>query len=190
MRIMLIDENPERAVTLKQALRDAGNEVVFESASALEMLQRVADTQPDMIIIDTESPSRDTLEHLCAVSRDQPRPIVMFTHDGHSDKIRAALQAGVSSYVVNGLDPNRIKPILDVAISRFEAHQVMRLQLDKANTTLAERKTIERAKGILMKQRNLSEDDAYQAMRRMSMERSLKMAELAQQVIAATELLG
>ena len=190
MRIMLIDENPERAATLKQALCAAGHEVVFESASALDMLKRVADTQPDMIIIDTESPSRDTLEHLCEVSRDQPRPIVMFTHDGNSDKIRAALQAGVSSYIVNGLDPSRIKPILDVAISRFEAHQAMQFQLDKANSTLAERKITERAKGILMKQRNLSEEEAYQAMRKMSMERGLKMSELAQQVISVAELLG
>ncbi len=190
MRIMLIDENMERALTLKHALCEAGNEVVFESSSALDMIKRVAETQPDMIIIDTESPSRDTLEHLAAVNRDQPRPIVMFTHDGESDKIKAALHAGVSSYIVNGLDPSRIKPILDVAISRFEAYQAMRLQLDKANTTLAERKIIERAKGILMKQRNLNEEDAYQAMRKTSMERSLKMSELAQQIIAISELLA
>jgi response regulator NasT len=190
MRVMLIDENLERRTELRTALCESGCEVVENSDSMLDIISRVADLQPDMIIIDTDSPSRDTLEHVCLVSRDQPRPIVMFTQDGSTDKIRAALISGVSSYVVDGLDPARIKPILDVAITRFEEHQVLRRELDQANAALAERKVVERAKGILMKQRNVGEAEAYQAMRRMAMERSMKMAELAQQIIAASALLS
>ena len=190
MRIMLIDENPERQAELHTALRLAGFDVVEESASMLDLIKRIADSRPDVIIIDTDSPSRDTLEHICIVSRDQPRPIVMFTHDGDSDTIRAALRAGVSSYVVNGLDPSRIKPILEVAVTRFEEHQTLRRELDKAQTSLADRKVIERAKGILMKQRSVSEAEAYQALRKMAMERGVKMAELSQQVISVAELLG
>jgi response regulator NasT len=190
MRVMLIDENLERRVELRAALCESGCEVVEQSDSMLDIIRRVADLQPDMIIIDTDSPSRDTLEHICVVSRDQPRPIVMFTQDGSTDKIRAALSSGVSSYVVDGLDPARIKPILDVALTRFEEHQALRRELDQANAALAERKVVERAKGILMRQRNLGEEEAYQAMRKMAMERSMKMAELAQQIIAASALLS
>jgi len=190
MRILLIDENRERSEMLQQALHETGCEVVAQSSSTLDLIRLVADSKPDVIIIDTDSPSRDTLEHVCIVSRDQPRPIVMFTHDGDGDKIRAALSAGVSSYVVDGLDPSRVKSILEVAVTRFEAHQALRGELDKANTSLAERKVIERAKGVLMKQRSLSEEEAYQTLRKMAMERSVKMAELSQQVISAAELLS
>ena len=190
MRVMLIDENPERRATLRTTLDESGYDVVEQSDSLLNLIDRVASLMPDIIIIDTDSPSRDTLEHLCMVSRDQPRPIVMFTHDDDSEKIRAALRAGVSSYVVNGIDSSRIRPILEVAITRFEEHLALRNELQKANASLADRKLIERAKGILMKQRGLSEEEAYQAMRKMAMERSVKMADLAQQVISVAELLG
>ena len=144
----------------------------------------------DVIIIDTESPSRDTLEQICVMSRDDPRPVVMFTHDGETEKIRAATRAGVTAYVVNGLDGNRLKPIMDAAMVRFEEYQAMRQELESTATRLAERKDIERAKGILMKQRGLDEEAAYQALRKLAMERGKRLGEIARQVVQAAELLS
>ncbi|MEO8333250.1 MAG: ANTAR domain-containing protein, partial [Gallionella sp.] len=133
---------------------------------------------------------RDTLEHLCIISRDQPRPIVMFTHDDDSEKIRAALRAGVSAYVVNGLKSERLRSIMDVAIARFDEFHSMRRNLEKAENQLAERKDIDRAKGILMKQRGWSEEESYQALRKMAMDKGMKLAEVARHVVAVAELLG
>jgi len=129
----------------------------------------VAEQLPDVIIIDTHSPDRDTIEHLCVISQDTPRPIVMFSADGNTEKIREAVRAGVSAYVVDGLAAQRVQPILDVAIARFEALQSLRNELEDAQTQLADRKRIDRAKGILMKQRKLSEEEAYQWLRKMAM---------------------
>lgn len=190
LRVMLVDENLARSTPLKKSLIDAGYEVVGQLSGTADLDKAVAQMQPDVIIIDTESPSRDTLEHICVVSRDDPRAIVMFTHDGETEKIRAATQAGVSAYVVGGLDSARLKPIMDAAMVRFEEYQALRNELESATTKLAERKAVERAKGILMKQRGLDEEAAYQALRKMAMERGTKLGEIAQQVIKAAELLS
>jgi response regulator NasT len=187
---MLIDENLARSTPLKQSLIEAGYEVVGQLPDTADLDQAVAQMQPDVIIIDTESPSRDTLENICVVSRDDPRPIVMFTHDGETEQIRAATRAGVSAYVVGGLDSGRLKPIMDAAMVRFEEYQALRNELESTTTKLAERKDVERAKGILMKQRGLDEEAAYQALRKMAMERGTKLGEIARQVIQAAELLS
>lgn len=190
LRIMLVDQGPERAEILRTTLEQADCKVVAQVSSTVDLSALVEACKPDLIIIDTDSPERDTLENICIVSRDQPRPIVMFTHDEDSETIRAAIRAGVSAYVVGGLKSDRIKPIMDAAIARFEEFQAMRSNLEKAEGQLADRKIIDRAKAALMKQRGWSEDEAYQALRKMAMNRGVKLGEAARQVIAVTELLG
>ncbi len=187
---MLVDENQERAIPLKQVLREAGYEVIAYISDMADLNREVARHSPDVIIIDIDSPSRDTLEHISLAGRDDPRPIVMFTHDGDSEKIRSATRAGVSAYVVGGISNERLKPIMDAALARFDEYRQLRLQLDTANSKLAERKVIERAKGILMQRREISEDQAYQALRKLAMDRNERLGEVARQVVEAAQLLS
>jgi response regulator NasT len=189
VRVLLVDEDPDRAAQILAALHAAGYTVTAHVATAVDLLAQVRAAEPDVIIIDRDSPDRDTLEHVCMVTRDQPRPIVMFSDDGGRAAIRAAVDAGVSAYVVGGLTAERIRPIVDVAMARFEQFQAMRQELDKAKTTLAERKQIERAKGIVMKSRGVSEDEAYNLLRKLAMERNQRLAQVAENVIAMAELL-
>ncbi len=190
LRVLLVDETFERAALLKHALQEAGCRIAAHVSSSADLPGLVAELNPDLIILDTESPDRDTLENLCVIKRDQPRPIVMFTHDNDSEKIRSAIRAGVSAYVVDGLKSERLKPIMDVAIARFNEFQAMRAELEKAESRLSERKDVERAKGVLMKQRGWSEDEAYQALRKTAMDRGLRLSEVAAQVISVADLLG
>jgi response regulator NasT len=190
LRVLLVDETFERAALLKHALQDAGCKIAGQVSASADLPGLVAELKPDLIILDTESPDRDTLENLCIIRRDQPRPIVMFTHDGDSDKIRAAIRAGVSAYVVDGLKSERLRPIMDVAIARFNEFQAMRTDLEKAENQLTERKDVERAKGILMKQRGWSEDEAYQALRKAAMDKGSRLADVARQLVEITDLLG
>jgi len=190
LRILLVDDTGKDLELLRDALSDAGYAIVGECGDALSLLALVGDTQPDIIIIDTDSPTRDVLEQLCVVSRDDPRPIVMFTDDGDSATIRAALDAGVTTYIVEGLQAHRVRPILEVARARFDTDRALRAELDEARSELVARKRIERAKGLLMKARGLSEDDAYRAMRKLAMDRQVTLADVAQQLIDAAELLG
>ena len=190
LRVMLVDDHADRAALLERALAGAGYQVVATVAAGEDLYRRVAEIQPDVVIIDMESPGRDTLEHMRNISRDQPKPIVMFADNSDRAMIEAAVQAGVSAYIVDGLSGKRVKPIVEVAIARFKEFQALRRELEQAKTTLAERKTIERAKGILMKQRGWTEEQAYQALRKMAMDRNLRVAEVANQVIAMAELLG
>jgi response regulator NasT len=143
-----------------------------------------------VIVIDTESPSRDVLEHLVMLSSHTPRPVVMFTSDGTPETIRQAVRAGVSAYVVDGLEPARVQPIIEAAVARFQETQTLKAQLAEANLKLTERKLVERAKGLLMRSRGLGEEAAYAALRKMAMDRSLKLAEVAQRVVDAADLLG
>jgi two-component system, response regulator / RNA-binding antiterminator len=189
MRVLLVDEDAERAVLLKSTLHESGYAVSLHIGTTANLLARVREVEPDVIIIDRESPDRDTLEHVCSVTRDQPRPIVLFTQDGDRATIQAAVRAGVSAYVVGGMSAERVRPILDVAMARFDEFQAMRQELDKAKTTLAERKQIERAKGIVMKSRGVSEDEAYGMLRKLAMERNQRIAQVSENVIAMAELL-
>lgn len=174
---------------LDQALREQGHEVVARISASEDMIATVERTRPDIIIIDLDSPGRDTLESMQAINRDRPRPIVMFTNDGDSSTIERAVKSGVSAYVVDGLSPERIRPILDVAMHRFREYQQLRNELEQTRMQLTDRKLIEKAKGILMKKRNLDEEEAYQNLRKMAMDRNIKLAELARSIIAAAELL-
>jgi len=190
MRVLVVDESTERAELLRAALLLAGHEVTAALSSPLALLHTIEQREPDVIVINTDSPSRDVLEHLVMVSQHTPRPVVMFTSDGSEQAIRAATRAGVSAYVVDGLDQHRIKTIVDVAVARFEEMQDLRDQLTEANTQLAERKVIERAKGLLMKSRNLDEQAALATLRKAAMDRKLKLSEVAQRIVDAADLLG
>ena len=189
LRILVLDADADRREMLCQALSSAGHHVTAPPAAPLQLSRLIAEHTPDVIIIDTDSPDRDMLEHICVVSRDDPRPIVMFSGDRDSDKIREAVRAGVSAYVVDGLSEQRIQPILDVAIARFSELQALRQELLNTRSKLEERKLIDRAKGILMQARGLSEEDAYEALRKLAMGSSQRIAEVARQVISMRGLL-
>jgi len=190
MRVLVVDESAERAEMLRAAMKLAGYEVTASLTSPLALLATIEKVQPDVIVIDTESPSRDVLEHLVVMSRHTPRPVVMFSADGAPETIRAATRAGVSAYVVDGLDKDRIRAIVDAAVARFDEMQSLRAQLAEANQKLSDRKLVERAKGLLMKSRSLDEDAAYALLRKMAMGRKLKLSELAQRLVDAADLLG
>ena len=190
MRVLVVDESADRAELLREGLLRAGHEVTATLSSPLALLKTIDELKPDVIVIDMDSPSRDVLEHLVFVSQHTPRPVVMFSQDDAPETIRAATRAGVSAYVVDGLDRNRIKAIVEAAVARFEDYQALRTQLAEANLKLAERKAVEKAKGLLMKSRGLDEDAAYAALRKMAMDRKLKLIEVAQRVIDAADLLG
>ena len=190
MRVLVVDESEERASVLREALTSAGHEVAASLSSPLELLRAVDQLRPDVIVIDTESPTRDVLEHVVVVSQSSPRPIVMFASDAGNQAIRDAVRAGVSAYVVDGLDAGRVSSIVEVACARFDEFQRIRAELAEANLKLSERRQVERAKGLLMKQRGLSEDEAYHALRKLAMSRKARLGEVAQQVIDAADLLG
>jgi two-component system, response regulator / RNA-binding antiterminator len=190
MRVLVVHESAGRSEMLRAALLLVGYEVAASLSSPLTLLKTAEQLKPDVIVIDTDSPSRDVLEHLAMLGRHTPRPVVMFTSDGSEAAIRAATRAGVTAYVVDGLDETRIKTIVDVAVARFEEMQELRDQLAEATTQLAERKVIERAKGLLMKSRNLDEQAAFAALRKAAMDRKLKLSEVAQRIVDAADLLG
>jgi response regulator NasT len=190
LRIMLLDDTPDRAFCLSPVLGQLGYDVVAEISDPRLLHDEALRLSPDAIIVDTDSPSRDALENLCAIAEHCPRPIVMFASDPARESIRDAVRAGVSAYVVDGLAPERITPILETAVARFEAFQAMKSELDSVKNRLAERKVVEKAKGILMKSAKLTEDQAYRALRKQAMDRNLPIVEVARQVLAVSELLG
>ena len=190
MRVLVVDESDERAALLREALTAAGHEVAASLASPLELLRAVDAVLPDVIVIDTDSPTRDVLEHVVMVSQSSPRPIVMFSSDAGGEAIRGAVRAGVSAYIVDGLDSSRVNSIVEVACARFDEFQRLKFELADATLKLSERKLVERAKGLLMKSRNLSEDDAFHALRKLAMSKKVRLGEVAQQVIESAELLG
>lgn len=190
LRVMLVDDSESRSMELRLMLGKLGYEVVAEVFNARELYDKVAALAPDVIIIGTESPSRDTLEHVALLSERDPRPIVMFSADRTGESIRAATGAGVSAYVVDGLSASRVEPIIAAAVARFEAFQAMRQELAQAQTRLSDRKLIERAKGVLMKARKLDEEQAYAALRRMAMERSITIGEVAKRLLEVSDLLS
>jgi response regulator NasT len=190
LRILLINDTPKKVGRLKSALIEAGFEVIDESGLTVDLPERVETARPDVILIDTESPGRDVLEQVVLVSRDQPRPIVMFTDEHDPGVMRRAIHSGVSAYIVEGIHAQRLQPILDVAMARFESDQALRAQLQARDAQLAERKRIEQAKGLLMKMKSCTEQDAYTLMRRQAMSRQQKLVQVAEQIIAMHDMLG
>jgi len=190
LRIVIVDDSGLRATVLKDDLREAGYDdihVVPPSGAWVATLERMA---PDVVLMDLGSPSRDTLEEMLAVSRALARPIAMFVDQSDDQMIGAAVDAGVSAYVVDGLRKERVRPVVDLAIRRFNAFARMQADLNEARTALAERKTIDRAKAILMENRKLTEAEAYTLLRTTAMNQSRRMIEVAEALITAHDLLG
>jgi response regulator NasT len=189
LSILVVDENRHRAQVIEEALHEAGYARVVVVHEITGLVRRIEETKPDVIVIDIENPNRDALESLFQVSRSVQRPIAMFVD--HSDKgmIEAAVEAGVSAYIVDGLKKERVKPILDMAIIRFKAFAKLRSERDDAKRALEDRKLIDRAKGILMQQRGIDEPAAYDLMRRAAMEENRRMVEIAQSIVTASGLL-
>jgi len=190
LRILIIDENRIRAAVIEEGLREAGHGEVATIHDMTGIARPIAEIEPDVIVIDLENPNRDMLESMFQLTRAVKRPIAMFVDRTDSASTEAAIEAGVSAYVVDGLRKERIKPILDMAISRFNAFSRMARELEEARSELENRKLIDRAKGLLMKSRGLSEQEAYALLRRTAMNQNRKIAEIAQSLITAADLLG
>ena len=190
MRIVIVDDSGLRATVLEDGLREAGYDdihVVPPRGGFVAKLERMA---PDVVLMDLGSPSRDTLEEMLAVSRALARPIAMFVDQSDDQMIGAAIDAGISAYVVDGLRKERVKPILDLAIRRFNAFAKMQTELDEARTALADRKTLDRAKALLMNSRGLTEPEAYSLLRSTAMNQGRRIVEVADALITAHSLLG
>jgi len=189
LRILLVDQNVTRASILEEGLREAGYTHVSVVRDMQNLLRRIVDADPDVIFIDLENPNRDVLEQMFQVSRCVHRPIAMFVDHSDTDMIRAAVESGVGAYVVDGLRKERVKSILDMAVSRFNAFSQLRDELERAKQELEDRKIIERAKGILMKERGMTEESAYNLLRKAAMNENRRVAEVAQSLVTATRLL-
>lgn len=188
LKIVIVDESPVRAAIIEEGLREAGFSQVVRVAETANLLARIYAIDPDVILIDLENPSRDILEQMFQVSRVVKRPVAMFVDQSDTASIQASVDAGVSAYIVDGLKKERVKNILDTCISRFNAFSKLQDELDRTRTALEERKVIDRAKGILMRAKNLSEDEAYTLLRSTAMKEKKKIAEIAQSVITAAEM--
>jgi two-component system, response regulator / RNA-binding antiterminator len=180
----------ERSRQLRIGLLENGYNIIAVLPADIFLGERLAQMQPDMIIVDAESDARDALEHVVMATRQARRPIVLFPNDNDTRHVKAAVAAGVSAYVVAGLSPERIRPILDVAMARFEHEQGLRTELASAKTELQDRKVIDRAKGLLMQRQNLDEAAAYARLRKAAMDKGLRLGEVAQRMLDAADLLG
>jgi two-component system, response regulator / RNA-binding antiterminator len=190
LSILIIDENRLRAAVIEDGLRDAGYSKLTVVHDVVGIARKIADIAPDVIVIDLENPNRDMLESMFQLSRAVQRPIAMFVDRSDQASIEAAVDAGVSAYVVDGLKRERVKPIVDMAISRFNAFARMARELDEARSQLESRKLIDKAKGILMSTRRLSEADAYALLRKTAMNQNRKISEIAESLITAAGLLA
>jgi two-component system, response regulator / RNA-binding antiterminator len=183
-------EQAERSRLLRLSLLENGYNIIAVLPTDTFLSEHIAQLQPDMIVVDAESAARDALEHVVMATRDERRPIVLFTNDEDTTHVKDAVAAGVSAYIVAGLAPERIRPILDVAMARFQHEQELRRELADAKTQLHERKVIDRAKGLLMQRQGLSEQQAYDKLRKNAMDRGLRLGEVAQRLVDAADLLG
>ncbi|WP_375600297.1 ANTAR domain-containing response regulator [Devosia sp. Naph2] len=190
LSILIIDENRIRASIMEEGLREAGYARVAVIHDVNEVGRTITQTMPDVIFIDLENPKRDTLEHFFSLSRAIQRPIAMFVDRSDGTMIEKAVEAGVSAYVVDGLKKERVKPILDMAISRFNAFSRLSRELEEARSALEERKIVDQAKGILMKTKGLSEPEAYALLRKTAMNQNRRLIDIAQSLITAANLLG
>lgn len=190
LRILVIDPNSERAAILEDGLREAGYENVTVVRSTDNLLRTVVDADPEVVFLDLECPGPEALEQAFRVSRCVPRPMALFVDQSDASMIEAAVEAGVGAYVVDGLRKERIRSVLDTAVSRFRVFRRMSDELERTRQALDERKVVERAKGILMKARGIEESEAYDALRKAAMNENRRVAEVAQSVVTAARLLG
>lgn len=189
LRVLIVDQNLARATILEEGLREAGYRDLIVVRDMQNLMRRILDEEPDVILIDLENPNRDVLEQMFQVSRVVQKPVAMFVDSADRGTIEAAIDAGVSAYVVDGLRKERVRSIVEMSVSRFRAFEKLRVELDDTRRQLADRKVIDRAKGILMKQRSLNEEQAYEAMRKAAMDSNLRLADIAQSVVTAAGLL-
>jgi response regulator NasT len=189
LRVLLIDDSDERRASIEAALSEVGCDVIGFVSSQEDVLLRVQQNNPDVVIIDLEIPGRDTLDSLQTVQSTAPRPIVMFTQDDNGATIARATRAGVSAYVVDGLSAKRVRPILDAAIERFQQFRQLTEELAKTKAQLEERKIVDKAKGILMQQRGMSEHEAYKALRSLAMSSNKRLPQVAESIVDAARLL-
>ena len=189
LRILIIDSNDDRAAVVEAGLAGYGDAQILRMGLSTDLIRKIGEIEPDVIFVDVDSPDRDTLENMRNVSAVMPRPIVMFVEESEESLAEEALRSGVSAYIVDGLSAKRVKPILDVAILRFKVFQKMREELDKAKSDLASRKVVERAKGLLMEQRKLSEEEAYKLLRNTAMKEGKSILDIADSLISISRLL-
>jgi two-component system, response regulator / RNA-binding antiterminator len=189
LSIIVVEKDRDRALTIVDGLREAGDHDVMVFGDEIGLARRIAERDPDLVLIDAGNPSRDAIEELTLASAPMQRPVAMFVDESDGALTKAAIEAGVSAYVVAGLTANRIKPVLDAAIARFHMMQKMRVELAETRRALDERKVIDRAKGIVMRAKGIGEDEAYALMRKAAMDQGRKLAEVAQALVTAAELL-
>ncbi len=189
LHIVIIDPNHVRASIIEEGLREAGYDHVTIIGDMRELLRQIVDAEPDVIFIDLENPNRDVLEQMFQVSRSVHRPVAMFVDRSDTPSIEAAFDAGVSAYIVDGLRKERVKPLLDVTISRFNAFNKLRDELASTRQELADRKIIDKAKGILMTRRGLSEEQAFEILRKTAMNESRRIVDVARSLITASRML-
>ena len=190
LKALIVDDSPIRAAIIEDGLREAGFTRVQRLDTTDRLIARIGEIDPDIVVIDLANPQRDTLEQMFLVSRLIKRPVTMFVDQSDSDQSRAAIEAGVSAYVVDGLRRDRVKTIVEMCVTRFRAYERLETELHAARNALDDRKTIDRAKAILMKAKGLSEESAYALLRTTAMNKKRRIAQIAQSVITASELLG
>jgi len=189
LSIVIVEKDRDRAITIVDGLRTAGDHDVLVIGDEVGLARKIAERNPDLVLIDAGNPSRDAIEELTLASLPMQRPVAMFVDESDGAMTQAAIEAGVSAYVVAGLSANRIRPVLDAAIARFHMMQKMRVELAETRRALEERKVIDRAKGIVMRAKGITEDEAYALMRKAAMDQGRKLAEVAQALVTAAELL-
>jgi response regulator NasT len=189
LSIVVVEKDRDRALTIVDGLREAGAHDVLVIADEIGLGRRIAERNPDLVLIDAGNPSRDAIEELTLASAPLQRPVAMFVDESDGALTRAAIEAGVSAYVVAGLRADRIKPVLDAAIARFRMMHKLRAELAETRRALEERKLVDRAKGILMRAKGIGEDEAYALMRKAAMDQGRKLADVAQALVTAAELL-
>jgi len=190
LKIILVDENTGRSAILRRALQDAGHEVICRMESSKDLINSNEVTHADTIILNTDIPDDEIFSNLNTINLTKPKPIVMFTDESNSTMANDAVKSGVNAYIVDGLEEKRVQGIIDIAIARFREFQALKDELDSTRTKLNERKIVEKAKGILMQKNSMSEDEAYNALRKMAMDKNTKIFEIAKNVIEVVDLLS
>lgn len=190
LKIILVDENTGRSAMLRRALQDKGHEVICRMDSSSKLQDSNEMTHADVVIVNADIPDDEVFANLTEVNRTKPKPIVMFAEESSSEMASSAIKSGVNAYIVDGLEENRVQPIIDVAMARFREFQALKDELDATRSQLSERKSVEKAKGLLMKHKEVTEDEAYQSLRKMAMDKNKRIADVAESVINAFELLG
>lgn len=189
LSVLLVDDDVARAEIVEAGLRAAGHRLLARLEGTDALTSRVRELDPDVVVVSLDSPSREVLDDMRRSSEEQPRPIALFVDRSDAPTIAAAMEAGVSAYVVKGLAQDRVQSVLDVAIAHFNRYRLMREELDRARLTLAERKAIDRAKGVLMEQKGLSEEAAFRLLRKLAMDRKKRIGEVAQDLVSLAKLM-